>query len=177
MIILWAALCLAPLQFLFVLLVARPEDAVPPSPVMPYVFAALAVGMAVFGTVLPARMVDRFIRAKQIETRVEVSSEETLFRHAAPTRRVFVEPFAAVMPRVIQGYQTALIVSLAGSEAIVVFGFLLGFLGFDLTVAAPFFAVGWLLMVVRFPRAAALRARIEKIRGATFITDEASIAR
>lgn len=49
------------------------------------------------------------------------------------------------------GYLTTLIVALALAESVAIFGLVLGFLGAPPTVVVPFFAVAWILMIVRFP--------------------------
>ncbi|MDH3654114.1 MAG: hypothetical protein OEN21_07595 [Myxococcales bacterium] len=49
------------------------------------------------------------------------------------------------------GYLTTLIVALALAESVAIFGLVLGFLGAPATVVVPFFAVAWILMMVRFP--------------------------
>ncbi len=49
------------------------------------------------------------------------------------------------------GYLTTLIVALALAESVAIFGLVLGFLGAPSMVVVPFFAVAWILMVIRFP--------------------------
>ncbi len=49
------------------------------------------------------------------------------------------------------GYLTMLIVALALAESVAIFGLFLGLLGAPATVVVPFFAVAWILMVIRFP--------------------------
>lgn len=49
------------------------------------------------------------------------------------------------------GYLTTLIVALALAESVAIFGLVLGFLRAPPTVVVPFFAVAWILMIVRFP--------------------------
>ncbi len=48
-------------------------------------------------------------------------------------------------------YITTLILALALAESIAIFGLVLGFLGAPATVVVPFFAVAWVLMIIRFP--------------------------
>ena len=48
-------------------------------------------------------------------------------------------------------YLTTLILALALAESVAIFGLVLGFLGAPATVVVPFFAVAWILMLVRFP--------------------------
>jgi hypothetical protein len=49
------------------------------------------------------------------------------------------------------GYLTTLIVALALAESVAIFGLVLGFLGAPPTIVVPFFAVTWILMILRFP--------------------------
>jgi F0F1-type ATP synthase membrane subunit c/vacuolar-type H+-ATPase subunit K len=49
------------------------------------------------------------------------------------------------------GYLTSLIVGLALAESVAIFGLVLGFLGAPAIVVVPFFAVAWVLMIIRFP--------------------------
>jgi hypothetical protein len=158
-----------PLQFVLVLVLARPEATVPPTPELPYIFGAAALAVAAVSWFLPAHLLDLKIRATTLERRTEVAQGETMFRHAAPTHEVFTVPFETAFTRVLPGYQTAHILALALSEAILIFGLVIGFLGFELVIAAPFFALGWLLILVRFPRDAPVRKRIEAFHGARFV--------
>jgi F0F1-type ATP synthase membrane subunit c/vacuolar-type H+-ATPase subunit K len=48
---------------------------------------------------------------------------------------------------------TELIVTLALAESVAIFGLVLGFLGAPARVVVPFFAVTWVLMLLRFPSA------------------------
>ncbi|MGB5413418.1 MAG: hypothetical protein WBN01_02140, partial [Polyangiales bacterium] len=49
------------------------------------------------------------------------------------------------------GYLTMLIVALALAESVAIFGLVLGFLGAPAIVVVPFFALAWILMILRFP--------------------------
>jgi hypothetical protein len=53
----------------------------------------------------------------------------------------------------LAAYQTAAILGLALTEAVALFGFVLGFLGFAPTSFGPFFGAAWVVFVLRFPRA------------------------
>jgi hypothetical protein len=50
-------------------------------------------------------------------------------------------------------FQTAAILGLALTEAVALFGFVLGYLGFAPIMFMPFFVVAWLIFILRFPRA------------------------
>lgn len=166
--ILWGAISATPIVFAVVMVIARPHDVAPQPPFLPYALGAASLFMLGFSFVFPRTMLTRAIRALKLEQRTEVSKEETLFRDAAPTYQVFVEPFEHVFKKVLPHFQTSMILAIALGEAICLNGFVLGFTGFDLAVAVPFFAVGWISMLVRFPRTAPIRRRIEAIHGATF---------
>ena len=166
--IMWGALSATPIVFAIVLVVARPRDLVPEVPEMPFIFGGVALLVAAVSWILPRHQLDLAIRNLALEQRTEVSKEETLFRDAAPTYQVFVEPFSSAFRKIAMAYQTAFILGMAMSEAVVLFGLVIGFLGFDPIWAAPFFAVGWISMLVRFPRTAPVKRRIEALHGATF---------
>lgn len=48
-------------------------------------------------------------------------------------------------------YLVALILAMALAEAVAILGFILGVRGAPVTVVVPFFAVTWILMLMRFP--------------------------
>ena len=48
-------------------------------------------------------------------------------------------------------YLIALILALALAESVCILGLMLGFLGAPASVVLPFFAVTWVLMIIRFP--------------------------
>ena len=48
-------------------------------------------------------------------------------------------------------YLVALIIALALAESVCILGLMLGFLGAPASVVLPFFAVTWVLMIIRFP--------------------------
>jgi len=62
-----------------------------------------------------------------------------------------------------RNYLTELIVTLALAESVAIFGLVLGFLGAPARVAVPFFAVTWVLMLLRFP-SAERRAQVDSER-------------
>ena len=47
---------------------------------------------------------------------------------------------------------TAFILGMALTESVALFGFVLGFQNFATTIYVPFFAVAWIVFVLRFPR-------------------------
>ena len=55
------------------------------------------------------------------------------------------------LPEAAGAYLIALIVALALAESVAIFGLVLGLLGAPPKVVMPFFAVAWVLMLIRFP--------------------------
>jgi hypothetical protein len=172
--ILWGAMNATPLVFAVVLIVARPDDLVPEVPQMPFILGPVALVVLAVSWLIPRHQLDLAIRNLKLEQRTEVSKEETLFRHAAPTHQVFARPFSDAYRKLAMAVQTSFILGMALSEAVVLFGLVIGLMGFDRLWAAPFFAAGWLAMLLRFPRTAPLRRRIEALHGASFADDGSS---
>jgi hypothetical protein len=60
-----------------------------------------------------------------------------------------------IAPRFVKqssgAYLIALILALALAESVCILGLVLGFLGAPASVVLPFFAVTWVLMIIRFP--------------------------
>ena len=55
-------------------------------------------------------------------------------------------------------YLISLILALALAESVCILGLVLGFLGAPASVVLPFFAVTWVLMIIRFPTAERIAA-------------------
>lgn len=138
--ILWGALTVSQVTFIGVLFAVRQPPRLPPQPVMLYAISAVAAIVAVVSFVLPARTVQAGLAARGLKGLARPRENETLTEEQQ--RKIFGL------------YQTALILSLALSESISLFGFVLGFLGFEPVAFGPFFAVGLLLSLSRFPTAA-----------------------
>src|SRR5204863_309405 len=85
----------------------------------------------------------------------EVTDEQTPahLRFAAPSRRVFADPVAALAAGV-RAQQSPMILGLALSEAVAVCGLVYRLMGGELRVSAVFFAVGAALIAARVPRPA-----------------------
>ena len=62
-----------------------------------------------------------------------------------------------------RNYITELIITLALAESVAIFGLVLGFLGAPARAVVPFFAVTWVLMLLRFP-SAERRAQVDSER-------------
>ena len=62
--------------------------------------------------------------------------------------------------RVIAQHRTTTIISLANCEAIILFGFVLAFLGREVEHIFPFLLAGEALMLIHFPRISAIEGRL-----------------
>ena len=153
-------------MFIVVMLVVRAEQVVPPemmTPSLPYVFAAVAVMVAVASFIVPRQLLRAALQRINFEV-TEVADPDAIgmYREAAEKVRVFKEP-DRILPRSLGAYQTATILSLAMSEAISILGLALGLQGFIVMVTVPFFSAGILLSALRFPRESQLITIAEKL--------------
>ena len=169
--ILWAALFASTFMYLYVYYTAAPRDVVPDQPIMPYVLAGVALACAVVSFVLPASFQKQAAaRAKLDVKEIPDPNASVMFRDHTPTIRVFADP-AAARKKAMQLYFVPLILALAMTEAIAVFGLVLGFLGWGSSVVLPFFAAAWLLYLPRFPRLRVAVAPLEKAHDARLVDD------
>jgi hypothetical protein len=135
--ILWGAMIVSQSLFLLVLWVLRwgPGGKALPDPPEPVMFTALtaaAIGPAVMSWVLPPLGLRR--RAAGL---------------AAPPAGESLPP--QELRRLLPAVQTGFLLAWAMSEAVSLFGFTLGFLGFPPGKVAGFFVVGIGMTVLRFP--------------------------
>jgi hypothetical protein len=123
---------------------------------LPLALGVMSASVAVVSFVLPARVfrqsAERLARSLKVTDTVNVvmPGEERGFRSAPSSSKVY-ENGSAALAVAFTAFQTPFILGIALSESIVINGFLLGFLGYGLRFAAPFFAVGLALLLVRFP--------------------------
>lgn len=151
--ILWAALLAS--QGIYVALLVVPgllergEGA--PDPQMIVALAVAALGTSVASFVMPVFLRRSAMARLSIPMR-DVPDPNAVqgFRGVAPTIREYVDPIAARQRAAGLAF-VPLILSLALSEAVSIFGFLAGFTGHPPQVWAPFFAVGMTLTAIRFP--------------------------
>ncbi|HZF55839.1 MAG TPA: hypothetical protein VE093_44800 [Polyangiaceae bacterium] len=132
-------------------------------------FAALALGLAVMSFVIPKVNYKQLVAKSDVRI-VEEPIPEVFaagYRQAAPERRVFADPEAA-WREAAKCFQPSLILGIALSEAAALLGFVLGFLGFPVTVWAPFMIGGAALIAVRFPTKERVVAPFEAALGARF---------
>ena len=169
--ILWAALSSSPLLFCVVMLVVSPQSC-SDSPQQPdytlSVVTLAALAMAVMSFLVPRAVF--LLTAKG--TTLAITNEpdanaNTAFRDIVPTRRVFADR-ANALTVAGQIHSTRLIVSLAMSETIAIMGMVLGMqFRYGPEVTVPFCVLALALMLVRFPREAAIIKQFEAAYGAT----------
>lgn len=144
--ILWFALLVSQLVYVFILTVsgAVPLPAEPPDPMLPLMFGAAAFGVAVASFVVPA-----------VLTRNLAGTVAEGDAHGDPRRKAMSMMF------------TPFIISLALSEAVSIFGLIVGYLGHPIAAWAPFIASGMLLTAWRFPTEARMMAPLTRRNGVT----------
>ena len=162
--IIWAALLLSTLIYLVVALVVPPESTEElgreTSPLMPPAFAALAVALAAASIAVPRRMAKESLLQKRFAL-VDLAADKRMFSDAKGRARRFQDSGAA-RAEAFPALQTSFIVGMALAEAIALFGFVLLYLGFELSWGLPFFAVCWVLMAGRYPSPARLDQQLEE---------------
>jgi hypothetical protein len=168
--ILWFALLVA--CFMYVGLAFGgffPRPVVAPEPIMPIAFAGVAAMLSAASFLMPRMVYAGAARAADLATQEEVAPDgySQKYREAMPKSVVFADPNAA-RNKAYALFMTPFILSLALSEAIALFGLVLSVLGFEKTVCAPFFAVGAVLILIRFPSEPSILAALERARGASF---------
>lgn len=166
--ILWGAIAATPLMFLVVLFTVRRPDDAAPSPVMALVFGVVALGMGYASVVFESAGLKNAAKKASVKLETEVAGAETRFRDAAPRRQVIVSPPDRVLASMLPRYNTPFILGIALGEGIVIFGFVLAFLGHGPPFWVPFFVAGWLLVLARVPRPRRFLAAVEKAQGARF---------
>ncbi len=165
--VLWAAIVSSLLCMAGVARLVPVPAGLQPQAVFVAVFGAAALGCAVMSFVLP----ENVFRAALARAKLEVT--EVADPNAAPgfgqASRIksFADPKRAKAVATA-AFQTAFILSLALSEAVGVFGFVLNRLGHPVQAWAPFFGAALLLLGMRFPLEEAVAARTERVTGARF---------
>lgn len=134
--ILWGALLFS--QFLFIAILAYLKTVLrmPPNPLLP----VLTIGLGVLGIVVGV--------ASHIVPRLP-------FRRIEATRPRPGDPNENdIALRMLPKAQSSLILGSALCESISLYGFMLGYLGAEWSIIAPFFAAGIVLQLSRFPSVA-----------------------
>jgi hypothetical protein len=164
--ILWMAMIVSSLLFLFIItshLVHDEDPRMPPH--LPEMLGALAVGVAIISIVLPARAFDTALRAMDVTLENEMGEPVGSFRESAPSVKIIAKPHDTVLAALAR-FQTPLIIGLALAESINLFGFMLGFMGAHPYAYAPFFALGLGLMAWKYPRLSTITSALERVKGA-----------
>jgi hypothetical protein len=163
--ILWMGLFFSSLLLLFMISshMIHGEENMPPH--MPELLGALALGIAIFSVVFPARNFDMALRGMDVKLENEVGEPIGSFRESAPTVKLIAKPNETVIAAFAR-YQTPFILGMALAESINLFGFILGFMGAHPYAYAPFFALGLGLMVWKFPRLEHITTALERVKGA-----------
>lgn len=136
----------------------------------PFALGVTSVSIAVVSFVLPAKTfrssAQGLARSLKVTDTVSVvmPGDERGFRTAPPSSKMY-ENGSAALAAAFAAFQTPFILGLALSESIVINGFLLGFMGYGLRFAAPFFAAGLALMLVRFPSKERVAGMFEQATG------------
>lgn len=167
--VLWGALLMATLMYGFLIFsgIFRPPPQ-PPDQAMLFALAGVACVVAVMSFVLPGMIYKQAVSAVKLDVIDEPAPAgfAAAFQRAGSGAKVFADPEAALR-RAAALSQTRLILSVALSEAVALFGFMLAVLGFDKLVAIPFLAVGAVLVVIRFPTEEQIVKPFEAALGAT----------
>jgi len=164
--VLWLAISMSIAVFLVVLALAAPPGPSQAAPVMAPVLVGVAVLLAVMSVVLPRTLHWAAVSSVELPVITEADPEGfgSFYREAAPTRNIIADREAAHQAAV-KCFQPAYIIGLALSEAIALLGFVLGFLGFAPWIWLPFFAVGFVLVAIRFPTERKIVAPLEAALG------------
>jgi hypothetical protein len=139
------------------------------NPTLLYAFIGTAVMCAVMSFIIPNKAYRQTASQAKVETVEEAAPEvfSSGYRDATPLRKVFANPTAARRTAAMC-FQPSFVLSLALSEAVALFGFILGFLGFGAHIWAPFMAFGAILIMLRFPTEQKVAGLFEQTVGATF---------
>jgi hypothetical protein len=172
--ILWFALFAATFMYMGVAYGILPKTTTPPqNPLMLPVFGGISLVIAVMSFLVPKMTYQQAAKAANVKIEEEVASSAfpNRYREAMPKRSVFAQPEAAT-GTAFACFQAPLILSLALSESIALFGLVLSQVGFEVTMSLPFFLAGAVLVAIRFPRQAKVLGMFEQVHGASFPTQK-----
>ena len=170
--ILWGAPLMSTFIYLAVLHAAVPTPPQPPDPILLPVLSMVALSVAGISFWLPRMIFTGAVKMALKNERfashmVPDPDASMILREEAPQLRMLVND-KKNRDLVVSLFFTPFILGMALSESVAVFGVVLGFLGFDLLYVLPFFAVAWVLMVIRFPRPEGVMTQFEKLGGVRF---------
>ena len=172
--ILWAAM-MGSVTIFAVLCFVLPEPAgAHPQSVMLVVLGVAAVGSGVASFLLPANQLKVGLAnlQQEVEERPATGDDASMFGGQPATQKVFKHPKKA-FKKALMRYQTGFILSVALSEAVALFGFVLSRVGFSPVEFLPFFVAGLVLVAIRMPNEERIIAMFEKGTGIRFVLDKA----
>lgn len=146
----WAALLTGTVMFLVVgyVVTSGRQEALVPEPFLLPVLGFTALGLAAGSVLLPPVLLRQAFLALRLPTTEAPNPGPSSTRRRA---KRFVDS-GSVRSRLLLAAQPSFIVGMAMAEAVALHGFVLWFLGFELPLVIPFFAVCWGLMLSKFPR-------------------------
>lgn len=169
--IIWFALLMATFIYMGIAYGVLPKRAAPPppNPIMPALFGGVSLVVAVLSFLVPRMSYQQTAKSMNAKIAEEAapSAFSARYREAMPKRAIFADPDSAVR-QAFMSFQTPFILSIALSEAIALFGFVLAQLGFEMMMSLPFFVAGAVLIGIRFPQQATILAKFEQVYGASF---------
>ena len=167
--VIWGAMLASTGVYLVVLQVAAPATAQPDA-LTALALNVVAVGMAASSLAVPLFLWKAGRRSLRpiVEEVPDEDADPGLFRDAVPKRRVFRQG-PALLEAALARAQAPFILSLALSEAVCLFGFVLAFLGHPPGFWVPLYLLGVLLLLVRAPRLSRFVAHLEAHFDARFV--------
>lgn len=159
--ILWGALLTTiPLFFVAMVSTRGQMGELDPQPILLIALGGAGLTMSALSLVLPKRMYLQALAAAKFEVQTVPDDGSSALYREGPSMRVFAKP-ADVAQRTPLIFQTALILGMAFSESVAIFGFVLGMQGFGVLEVAPFFVVSVILLLVRFPTGKSMFSPLE----------------
>lgn len=166
--IIWGAMLGSVVMFGVVLFVVRGQGGTggTPDPILYAMLGIEGLGLAVASVVVPRFMFRKALTSQNIKIKDEpVPGAFGQYREGASTQRVFADPRGAFL-RAMTLYNTPFILGCALGEAVALNGFVLGFMGAPLEIAAVFFAVGLLAIGEKHPSIAFVTKQLEAAKDA-----------
>jgi hypothetical protein len=168
--ILWGALLVVPLNFLFGLRTQLGAGGEPPDSTRLYPYVAAAAVSAVLSLVLPSRLHRAAAKKAKldVEDAADAADDAATYRDRASRIRVFSDPRDA-LKKAVSTYYVPLFVGLSLGYFVAVAGAIVGFIGFGMPFALPFFVTSALLFAFHFPRPRRVLAPLEEAHGARLV--------
>ncbi len=129
-------------------------------------FAAMSLGIAIVSVAFPARHLDLALRRMRVHVSEHAGEIVGSFRASVPIRRVIDEP-ERVVADALGTYQTPFLLGMALTEAIALFGVMLGFQGTPVWACLPFFALALAIMIAKYPSVEIVTRALERVTNAS----------